>query len=193
MLLFSNALRVRLCVHDGNSRRSRYTYTSMEPIEPSQLRAVFGNARAQDLGMPDLDHVDWAVLDYFGWIHPAGHQGYVVVPSLGDRQDELQGLRLRRMLATGGRPRTHMCSWCHHVYRGRGTAMFSASVSGTDGRRRIGNFICRNLDCSLRIRNLASDPPTYMPETLELDAKVTRLKLSISAFLARANQPTLYG
>ena len=168
----------------------------MEPIEPATLRALFGNARAQDLGMPDLEHVDWAVLDYLGWIHPAGHQGYVVVPiapSENEPEGGLRGLRLRRMLASGGRPRTQLCSWCHHVYRGRGTAMFSTSVNGTDGRRRIGNYICMNLDCSLRIRNLASDPPTYMPETLDLEAKVNRLRLSIHTFMARANQPSLYG
>ena len=65
--------------------------------------------------------------------------------------------------------------------------MFSTGVEGSDGRRTIGNYICRNLDCSLRIRNLASDPPTYMPETIHVQQKIVRLKISVSAFMARAN------
>ena len=73
------------------------------------------------------------------------------------------------------------------MYRGRGTAMFSAYVAGSDGRRSIGNQICRNLDCSLRIRNLTGDPPTFMPETIELHTKVQRLQRSAGAFLERIN------
>jgi hypothetical protein len=144
---------------------------------------VFPESKARDLGTPDLEYVDWGVLDYFGWIHPNGHQGFVMMPIQG----ELRGLKLRRMVNHSAKPRTHMCSWCHHVYRSHGTAMFSAGVLGSDGRRRIGNYICKNLDCSLRIRNLASDPPTYLPETIELKHKIWRLESAVSAFMARAN------
>lgn len=136
-----------------------------------------------DLGAPDLDHVDWGVLDYFGWIHPGGHSGCVIMPV----SDELRGMQLRRMNNYNAKPRTHMCSWCHHVYRSRGTAMFSTRVAGSDGRRRIGNYICHNLDCSLRIRNLASDPPTYLPETIELRHKIWRLQTNVTSFMSRAN------
>lgn len=101
-------------------------------------------------------------------------------------QGHLRGLKLRRMLNSGGKPRTHMCSWCHHVYRGRGTAMFSTDVEGSDGRRTIGNYICRNLDCSVRLRNLTSDPPTYLPETIQLQRKIARLQGAVTAFMARA-------
>lgn len=128
--------------------------------------------------------MDWGVLDYFGWIHPAGTHGYVILPLAG----ELHGLKLKRMHGRSRGSRSHMCSWCHHVYRSGGTAMFSTEVAGSDGRRSIGNYICRNLDCSLRIRNLASDPPTYMPETLNLEQKVTRLRVAMASFLHRANQ-----
>ncbi len=123
------------------------------------------------------------MLDYFGWIHPSGHLGYAVMRVQG----EPRGIILRRMVNTSARPRTNMCSWCHHVYRGRGTAMFSTQVSGSDGRRTIGNYICRNLDCSVRIRNLSSDPPTYLPETIDLPRKVVRLQIAVTSFMARAN------
>jgi len=103
-------------------------------------------------------------------------------------QEQLCGLILRRMSLRGGRPRTHMCSWCHHVYRSQGTALFSTAVAGSDGRRRIGNAVCRNLDCSLRIRNLTGDPPTYMPETIELKHKIWRLNTAVTTFMGRANK-----
>ena len=152
-------------------------------MTPTQLRDLFPEARASDLGHPSLEHVDWGVLDYFGWINPAGNRGYVVFPVQG----EMRGMKLRRMVGSGGQPRTHMCSWCHHVYRSRGTAMFSAQVAGSDGRRTIGNYVCRELDCSVRIRNLASDPPTYMPETIELKHKIWRLETALTSFMHRAN------
>jgi len=156
---------------------------TLQPLSNQDLRRVFPEHRSHDLGAPDLGTVDWGILDYFGWVHPAGHLGYVLMPV----QDELRGIKLRRMLNHSARPRTHMCSWCHHVYRSRGTAMFSTSVAGSQGRRRIGNYICKNLDCSIRIRNLTSDPPTYLPETIELRHKVWRLENAVTAFMGRAN------
>ncbi|MEM9620706.1 MAG: FBP domain-containing protein [Pseudomonadota bacterium] len=146
------------------------------------MRQALRAASTRDLNLPPLDHVDWGVLDYLGWIHASGHIGYMVMPVHG----QLRGLKLRRMLNPEARGRTHMCSWCHHVYRGTGTAMFSTAVAGSDGRRTIGNYICRNLDCSVRMRNLTSDPPTYMPETIELQRKIDRLERSIAVFMARA-------
>ncbi|XOV84996.1 MAG: FBP domain-containing protein [bacterium] len=155
----------------------------LQPVTPQAIKQIFPGTTLQDLGTPDLTFIDWGVLDYFGWIHPTGHAGCVIAPING----ELRGMQMRRMKNHSARPRTHMCSWCHHVYRSRGTAMFSTRVAGSDGRRRIGNYICQSLDCSIRIRNLASDPPTYLPETIELSHKVWRLQTNITSFMARAN------
>ena len=158
----------------------------MQQLDANDLRTAFRQQKNSEFYLPQLDNVDWGVLDYFGWLHPSGQQGYAAVV-LGD---ELHGLKLRRMVNHGSKPRTHMCSWCHHVYRSRGTAMFSTAVKGSEGRRRIGNYICKNLDCSLRIRNLVSDPPTYLPETIDLDRKIVRLTIAINSFIGRANQPS---
>ncbi len=68
--------------------------------------------------------------------------------------------------------------------------MFSAIVAGSDGRRTIGNYVCENLDCSLRMSNLASDPPTYLPETIDLQRKIVRLQIAVTSFMARANHFT---
>ena len=155
----------------------------MQSLSKLQIRQLFPDCSAADLALPDLTHIDWGVLDYFGWLHSAGHSGFVVFAD----SDGLKGMRLRRSINTTSRPRTHMCSWCHHVYRSRGTALFSTTVHGSDGRRFIGNHICRNLDCSLRIRNLVSDPPTYLPETLHIEHKSTRLRNAVKAFMVRAH------
>ncbi|MFT7243846.1 MAG: hypothetical protein ACI82A_001194 [Candidatus Azotimanducaceae bacterium] len=156
----------------------------MKLINESHIKEIFADERVT-LHIPRLDHVDWAVLDYFGWIHPGGQLGYVVAPLAND--DDLRGMVLRRVVTNATRPRMEMCSWCNHVHKRNGTAMFSVVVKGTDERRTIGNRMCRNLDCSLRIRNLSSDPPSYMMETLNLQNKVMRLQNSIYRFLYRAN------
>ena len=66
--------------------------------------------------------------------------------------------------------------------------MFCATVSGTDGRRIIGNMLCSNLDCSVRIRNLTGDVPGFMPETVDLDRKIQRLENALLMFLSRAGK-----
>ena len=98
----------------------------LQALNRADITQLFPDCSATELALPDLTHVDWAVLDYFGWLHPSGHLGYVVVAS----EQGLQGMQLRRSLNHSARPRTRMCSWCHHVYRSRGTALFSASVVG---------------------------------------------------------------
>ena len=155
----------------------------MRPLIAQDIKSLYRAATHSELGLPDLSSVDWGVLDYLGWVHPSGHTAYVVM----EVGMELKAIRLRRALATEGPPRTQMCSWCHHVYRGRGTALFTTTVLGSDGRRNIGNYLCRNLDCSLRIRNLTSDSPTYLPESLHVRNKIYRLQAAVLTFMARAN------
>jgi hypothetical protein len=155
----------------------------MDALTPEEIRAAFSVGERTPV-VPNLARVDWGVLDYFGWIHPAGFQGYLVIPLANG---QLRGITLRRTQATSGRPRYEMCAWCHHVHRTNGTAMFSVTVKETDERVTIGNLMCRNLDCSLRIRNLCSDPPSYMNETLDLERKVERLRNAIYQFMYRAN------
>ena len=166
-----------------NSSLSGYN-RHMEPLTKNELIALFKDEASRDLSIPDLGGVDWAILDYFGWISDAGNLGFVVIP-IGD---ELEALKMRRSLSASRKPKTHMCSWCHHVYRGQGTALFSCDVAGSDGRRIIGHHLCRHLDCSVRIRNLASDPPSFMPETIPLSQKIRRLENSVFTFMHRTNQ-----
>ncbi len=156
----------------------------MQVLTTQDIITLFPEHKLRDLAPPDGDAVDWGVLDYLGWVHPSGHVGYAIVP----HGDELKTLTLRRSTHTEGRPRSHMCSWCHFVHRARGAAMFCATVAGTDGRRIIGNMLCSNLDCSVRIRNLTGDPPGFMPETVDLERKIERLQNALLIFLSRANK-----
>jgi len=154
----------------------------MQALNHELIKQVFEHEKRPPT-IPNLARVDWDVLDYFGWIHPAGHLGYVVIPLANE---EIRGLVLRRSMASVRKPRFEMCSWCNHVHRSSGTAMFSVVVRGSDDRKTIGNQMCRNLDCSLRIRNMSSDPPSYMNETIDFGGKVTRLQNSLYRFLHRS-------
>ena len=168
---------------DCISLRKALKLPTVDAINARDIRGVFPQSSGSELALPDLAPIDWGVLDYLGWVHPSGAIAYVVMPVA----EQLRGLRLRRALNASAKPRTRMCSWCHHVYRSRGTALFSVYVEGSDGRRSIGNQVCRNLDCSLRIRNLVSDPPTYLPETLHIESKVSRLESSVLSLMSKAN------
>ena len=156
----------------------------MQELSHEQIKQAFEHKKRAPI-VPNLGRVNWDHLDYFGWIHPAGHLGYIVVPLANE---ELRGLELRRSMASVRNPRFEMCSWCNHVHRSAGTAMFSTIVRGSDERKTIGNQMCRNLDCSLRIRNLTSEPLSYMSETIDLDNKISRLQNSLYRFLHQSNR-----
>ena len=139
----------------------------------------------EDLCLPDLEEVPWEDLDYLGWVHPSGHLGYVVLQSPND--GEIKGIRLSRSQRPAGRPRLEMCSWCHHVHKAGGTAMFTVSVRGSEGRHTLGNKVCKDLDCSLRVRNLI-EPGSFMRETLYEPAKIWRMQQTMHRWLGKANR-----
>lgn len=153
----------------------------MNPIERHELVALFEGLPSRQLQFPDLDGVDWGVIDYLGWIHSSGHLGYAVV----QRRGSLRGLVFRRALTRTRKRHAHMCAWCHTLHRSDGIAMFSHDVDGSDGRRSIGLFLCKGLDCSLRLRNLTGDETLMMPETIDLRARLARLQRSIERYVDR--------
>ena len=138
-----------------------------------------------DIHVPGLSEIDWQVHDYLGWVHPAGHLGFVVLESPNDGR--LRGIKMRRSRRAPKKPRMEMCSWCHHVHKSNGTAMFTVSVRGSEGRHTLGNVVCKNLDCSLRIRNMVS-PDSFMRETLYQPAKIWRMQKTMYKWLGRANR-----
>ena len=156
----------------------------MYQLTPEEIVDVFDH-RKHDLYVPDLSVIKWDALDYLGWVHPSGHLGFVVLKSPNDGR--LRGVTLRRSSRRPRKPRMEMCSWCHHVHRTDGTAMFTVSVKGSDGRHTLGNVVCKDLDCSLRIRNMVS-PHSLMRETLYQPARIWRMQKSMHKWLGRANR-----
>ena len=100
---------------------------------------------------------------------------------------QLRGIRLSRSTRSSRKRRMEMCSWCHHVHKTNGTAMFTVPVRGSEGRHTLGNIVCKNLDCSLRIRKLVQ-PDSYMRESLYQPAKIWRMQQSMHKWLGRAKQ-----
>ncbi len=156
----------------------------MLTLTREEIVAAFGDDD-EDLVVPDLVDVPWDSLDYFGWVHPAGHLGFVVLQSPND--GHIRGVRLRRSVRKTRKPRLEMCSWCHHVHKSNGTAMFTVAVKGSEGRHTLGNIICKDLDCSLRVRDLV-EPGSFMRESLYQPAKVWRMQQTMHRWLGRANQ-----
>ena len=139
----------------------------------------------EDLCLPELGQVEWESLDYLGWVHPAGHLGFIVLQSPND--GSLRGIRLNRSHRSSRKRRMEMCAWCHHVHRSDGTAMFSVPVRGSGGRHTMGNILCKDLDCSLRVRNLI-EPGSFMRESLYEPARIWRMQQTMHKWLSRANQ-----
>ena len=156
----------------------------MDALTYPEIIAAFEDKR--DIFIPpDLTAVDWQKLDYLGWIHPSGHLGYVVLQS--PNTGSLCGVRMNRSQREPKRRRMEMCCWCHHVHKTNGTAMFTVMVKGSEGRHTLGNVICKNLDCSLRVRNLIQ-PGSFMSESLYEPAKIWRMQQQMHKWLGRANQ-----
>ena len=155
----------------------------MEPLNCEEIIVAFDDS--VDLIIPDLTAIDWQRIEYLGWVHPAGHEGYVVLQS--PNTGAIRGIRMNRSERETRRRRMEMCSWCHYVHKCNGTAMFTLTVKGSDDRHILGNLICRNLDCSLRVRNLI-EPNSFMRESLYEPAKIWRMQQHMHKWLGRANQ-----
>ena len=155
----------------------------MQALKREEVIAAFDNRK--DLVLPDLGEIEWKTLDYLGWIHPSGHEGYVVLQS--PNTGAVCGIRMNRSQRGVKKRRMEMCSWCHHVHKANGTAMFSVTVKGSDGRHILGNVICKNLDCSLRVRNLV-EPVSFMRESLYEPARIWRMQQQMHKWLERAKQ-----
>ncbi len=157
----------------------------MDPLTEEEVLTSFKGEREDDVPLPDLTNIPWDDLDYLGWVHPSGHLGYVVIVSPDD--GGIKGTILRRGRFDGSKPGLEMCSLCHHVHRPNGTAMFTITHKNAERRHSIGNIVCKDLDCSLRIRNLVQ-PASYLNETLYPEAKIWRMQMALHRWLRTANR-----
>ena len=65
--------------------------------------------------------------------------------------------------------------------------MLTVSLKGSKGRHSLGNVVCKDLDCSLEMRNLVQ-PDRFMRETLYQPAKIWRMKTTMHKWLGLAKQ-----
>mgnify|MGYP001207230674 FL=1 len=152
----------------------------MLALDQFSIQSLFSDER--NLFVPDISATVWEDLDYFGWIHPDGKSGFIALESPNDGR--IKGVKLQRQNNRQNKPK--MCSWCHFVHKNDGTAFFSVEVKGSQGRRNLGNLLCKDLDCSSRVRN-----PKYsdslMQEVIYQPARIWRLKLAMHRWLGKAN------
>ena len=73
---------------------------------------------------------------------------------------------------------------CHDASLG-GTALFTARKAGKEGRlgNTVGEYMCRNLACSLYARRKLTPAMSQMHETLSLDQRIGRIGAKLSAFV----------
>jgi len=50
-----------------------FTLGSMDVLTEPELKACFKDE--DDIWFPDLSVIEWADLDFLGWVHPSGHLG----------------------------------------------------------------------------------------------------------------------
>ena len=65
--------------------------------------------------------------------------------------------------------------------------MFTITKKNADRHHTIGNVVCKDLDCSLQIRNL-KEPQSVVKETLYLEAKIWRMQLALHKWLKSAER-----
>jgi len=129
----------------------------MLPLDSTTIKATVVNASRKvvaDITLPaDLDTIDWAQLDYLGWIDPKmKRRSYAVVPVDG----EPVGIVLRQ--ADASPPRRAQCSWCRDVKLPNDVVLYSAQRAGAAGRNgdTVAIWICAEFQCSVNVRKLPS-------------------------------------
>jgi len=140
----------------------------MHAFTEKDIRVSFVNTSLRErnsLIVPDLRHVEWDKLDYFGWRDPKQPlAGFLVVPV----DDRPVGILLRQ---TEQRTRVRaQCSWCEDVTLPNEVVLFSAKRVGKAGRNgdTVGTLLCENFECSVNVRRPV--PPAY----LGFDVKAAR-------------------
>ncbi len=162
----------------------------MNPLTPEAIRASFVNCsqgEAKRAVLPDLTTTPWPDLDFLGWPDPSGsHRAYLVL----EREGVPIGLLLRQTPGLGD-ARSTMCQICITPHSGSSVALTVAGKSGAAGRKgdSTGIYICRDLACSLYVRNKRVSRAAGLRETLTVEASIARLRHNLDQFVDRVLVP----
>ncbi len=158
----------------------------MNPLTSDAIRASFVNCskgEAKRALLPDLTATPWADLDFLGWPDPSGSQrAYLVL----EREGVPIGLLLRQSSGLGA-SRSTMCQICITPHTGSSVALSVARKSGAAGKKgdSTGIYICRDLACSLYVRDKKASRAASLRETLTLEASIERLLYNLDQFVDR--------
>lgn len=164
----------------------------MRPLTHDEIRGSFVNlpGEASEVGLPWwLDVAGWEHLDYLGWIDPAAPERAYLVTEFGA---EPVGVMMRLPKGRPIRGRRGLCNLCRTQQPATNTVMMVAPRAGAAGRNHntVGTYICADLACSLYVRRLRrATGGGYMPETLDADRRVARLRANLAAFVQRVVEP----
>lgn len=153
----------------------------MRRLTRSDILDAFPRRHQNMIVLPrDLDAMKWDQLDFLGWIDIGTSRGFMVTEHRG----ELRGLAFTRENIPPARSRATMCSLCKTVHSAQGVRLFTASHPRA-AERRLGDYFCDDLLCSLRVRRLVPLPPNQMPETITADEKILRLSVEVEGLFDR--------
>jgi hypothetical protein len=158
---------------------------SMDPITTHDVRCSLVNMskrRTQALAIPRLDDVTWEDLDFLAWTDGRDtSRAYLVTTWYGRNV----GMEMRTTARGTNFRRKTICSLCATTHPLGGTALFTARKAGKEGRlgNTVGEYMCRNLACSLYARRKLTPAMSQMHETLSLDQRIGRIGAKLSAFV----------
>ena len=147
----------------------------MNKLSREDIASLFSKKELKTLKYPILEEIDWENLDFLGWIHPSGHIGYMVCQF----EKQLRGFVLNRV--PNYNDKVGMCSICKTIHNNTNVSFFSTQ-SKQNKDVTIGDFVCRDLQCSLYIRGKIPNPIVQMWENLDREDKITRLRSGLDKF-----------
>ena len=162
----------------------------MLPLSTATIRATFVNASRKvvsDITLPPgFDELDWAQLDYLGWIDPKmKRRSYVVVPVDGVPV----GIVLRQ--ADASPRRRAQCSWCRDVKLPNEVVLYSAQRAGAAGRNgdTVGILICEAFQCSVNVRKLPSMAYIGYDVAAAREDRIAMLRTRSAGFVGEVIRP----
>lgn len=157
----------------------------MRPIDERTLRASFLNAsrkEVSDLNLPaGFAELDFARLDYLGWVDPKlPRRSYVVAWA----DDVLTGVILQR--AEQRVTARAQCSWCEDVTLRNDVQLYVARKAGPAGRKgdTIGTLVCAEFGCSQNVRVLPPLAYDGYDRELARELRIVKLQEHVAAFIA---------
>lgn len=152
----------------------------MQNLTRTEVMASFPKKGRKLVVFPrDFDEINWANLDFLGWIDIGSARGFMVFEHRGC----VRGLVFKRS-SPFKTNRVRMCSLCKTIHSKQGIRSF-VTENPQDSNKVFGDEYCEDLLCSLRVRRLVHVPPNQMQETLSVDEKAFRVSEEVEALFDR--------